>query len=731
MTNLKKFCLDCFAAKSEVELHEIVINSGFNDAKNWRPYGGSKNNATAFDNQQDSAEGALAEKIVDSHDAVLTRKCIEQCIVPENSNDPRRPKTMEEAVKMFFGVNGLEWDQIPEKDRRDLSNNVQVMADGDKEDTNITIVDCGEGQNPQSFPLTFLSLGRGNKLKIPFTQGKYCFGSTGALRFCGQMNYELIVSRRNTAMNDADGLIGFTLVRRHILSPDEELTQKMNWFEYLVIDDKIPSFKADSLDLGLYNGNLFYSGSVVRLYSYQLSSRSNIQFDLWRELNKLFFVPALPILIHEKRELSKERMLNTSTKVMYGNMARITKEKQKVKLAKQLILEGFWGYAIPAKVYVFDRSINKNEFIRNRPLDYILNGQVHASEGTSFVTESLNYYNLNQYLYVCVDLSSVGTSVRQGLFMASRDRIRKGTMYYRDLKNRLIEVLKNDEDLIRLDEEYKGLSLSATRDDNKIANNIFMQLNKVTFLKKLFLRSNNAKDQGNKTFMRTLRPSKVEQPKELKEYPTFLRLHNDVNEPSEIKIPIESSKTIVLDTDVNNDFFNNNIGKIEMAVNTGIDNWVEMDQQDKVKLLSRSLHNGHLQLCIKTTKSAQVGECISLTVALVWSSHIIRISNPIQIEIIERKEASRGGIKPSISFKPPELICVHKDKNGEWPEFGLNDESVVKLKLGRDGFVERVIINMDSNALQNELKRKNSNAERIIQKYKEDVYLDALLLLSL
>ena len=43
-----------------------------------------------------------------------------------------------------------------------------------------TVVDFGEGQEPEDFPSTFLSLSERNKEGIPFVQGKYNMGSTGS-----------------------------------------------------------------------------------------------------------------------------------------------------------------------------------------------------------------------------------------------------------------------------------------------------------------------------------------------------------------------------------------------------------------------------------------------------------------------------------------------------------------------------------------------------------------------
>ena len=77
-------------------------------------------------------------------------------------------------------------------------------------------------------------------------------GSTGAVVFCGgHEKYQLIVSRRNMSLKDANSKIGFTLVREHPLTDEEEYSVKTTWYEYLAINGQIPYFEAETLDFGL------------------------------------------------------------------------------------------------------------------------------------------------------------------------------------------------------------------------------------------------------------------------------------------------------------------------------------------------------------------------------------------------------------------------------------------------------------------------------------------------
>jgi hypothetical protein len=57
---------------------------------------------------------------------------------------------------------------------------------------------------------------------------------------------------------------------------------------------------------------------------------------------------------------------------------------------------------------------------------FSLNGQVHGSYTSEFVTRALKMPLLKDYLLVHVDCSNLHLSVRNELFMASRDRLKAG-----------------------------------------------------------------------------------------------------------------------------------------------------------------------------------------------------------------------------------------------------------------------------------------------------------------
>jgi hypothetical protein len=224
---IRNLCLSLMHADTENEVIEILNKVGYwDDLSVWRFYGDFENNYSTIGNQQAKPDAALIEKLVNSVDARLMNECFVKGFDPEG---PSAPKSIQEAVTMFFDDGDInknraglirEWD---DPKRRDIARAITLTATGAtarQGEPCFTISDCGEGQTPEMMPLTILSLNKENKLRIPFVQGKFNMGGTGALKFCGHHGLQLILSRRNpsilkkTLHNSSDTHWGFTLVRR-------------------------------------------------------------------------------------------------------------------------------------------------------------------------------------------------------------------------------------------------------------------------------------------------------------------------------------------------------------------------------------------------------------------------------------------------------------------------------------------------------------------------------------
>ena len=183
--NLEKLFFELYRAQTETDVEQIISSKKqLSDSSNWKPLGQNKSNFSIVKNQQSNPIAALIEKITNSIDAILTKKCYEAKIDPKSKE---APKSMQEALDKFFPEN-KQWAQLPTF-RKKQAEELQIIADGPKRQTGVIFYDNGEGQHPEKFEETFLSLIKGNKNNILFVQGKYNMGGSGGIVFCGKKRY--------------------------------------------------------------------------------------------------------------------------------------------------------------------------------------------------------------------------------------------------------------------------------------------------------------------------------------------------------------------------------------------------------------------------------------------------------------------------------------------------------------------------------------------------------------
>ena len=309
-----------FNCQDEDQLHPIILKlDELVSNASWKPLGGNKSNYGVVKNQQSSPVAALIEKTTNSINAILTKKCLEVGLDPASTS---APNSMEQAIERFYPSNN--WDLSTS--RKNQAEEIQIIADGKgprsknkKLATSVIIYDNGEGQHPQDFENTFLSLLRGNKNNVHFVQGKYNMGGSGAIIFCGKKRYQLIASKRY----DGQGEFGFTLIREHPKTENDQA--KETWYEYLLIDGKIPSFEIDTLKLGLENRE-FKTGTIIKMYSYQFpKGYSGFAQDLNQSINEFLFSPALPMLTKDTAiRYPNNKVLSND---LFGLKKRLEKEK--------------------------------------------------------------------------------------------------------------------------------------------------------------------------------------------------------------------------------------------------------------------------------------------------------------------------------------------------------------------------------------------------------------------
>ena len=683
---MKKLFEKLYSAQTEDDVDKIInAHPNIFIPENWYPLGGHENNFAVIENQQSAPIAALIEKITNSIDAVLMKKCLAAGIDPKSS---QAPKSMEEAKTNFF-PNHRDWDLA--RYRNQQAESIQILADGPRGKTSLIIYDDGEGQHPEEFENTFLSLLRGNKNEIHFVQGKYNMGGSGAVVFCGKKRYQLIGSKRY----DNTGEFGFTLIREHPLSKAEKSTKKSTWYEYLKIDGKIPAFQADQQDLGLYN-KTFTTGSIIKLYSYDLPSGiSDISRDLNQSINEYLFEPVLPVYTIEKEERYPQSSLRRG---LYGLKRRLEQEDN--KYVEESFSEDFddtlFG-KMKVTCYVFrtkidDRSVKETketiqrEFFKNRmSVLFSINGQVHGHYTSEFITRSLKLNLLKEHLLIHADCTNMEYDFRKELFMASRDRLKDGeeTRTLRkflagklgDKNGRLWEIQKRRKDSIVVESEgAKDLLKSFAQNFSR--NEELLKLLEQTLNLDLPPKGNNKRDTNNST--KKKQSKKEQEPFNPQRFPAlFKRRVPGKSDKEVVTIPLGGEKTIFFDTDVENNYFDRieEPGELKIAIldfktneTEGGDASGKVDRiEDVFNARKSSPQNGTIKIHLNPKKEVSVGDEVKIKVSLEDPTG--EFEEIFWVKVSDPKAPSQPSPKPEKKEIPtlglPDLIFAYREEKPE------------------------------------------------------------------
>ena len=691
----------------------------------WRPYGDNEAMFGVVENQQANPVPALVEKVMNGIDAILEKKVLEDGIDPRS---PKAPQSLKDALERYFPGH-KNWD-IGQA-RRERARDLQIVASGPRSDTSLIIYDDGLGQAPEDFPKTFLSLLRGNKNDVLFVQGKYNMGGAGAVAFCGEKRYQLIASRRF----DGSKPLGFTLLRQHPPEDAEDMHRKNTWYEYLVIDGKIPSVELGKLDIGLED-RLFDTGSFLKLYSYQLptGARSIISRDLNLSLNEFLFEPALPFLTVDNNERYPDNKVPVTA--VYGLKRRLEGDDNTIEAQFSLedLSKEFGKLAVT--VYVFKaRSRGKGvketkayiqrEYFKNHmAVHFSLNGQVHGHFTSEFITRGLKMPLLKDYILVHVDCSQLHLRVRNELFMASRDRL-KDSNTAASLRKHLRELLSASE-LGKIAKRRKA-SLSLDNEDTgkmlrEVTRNLPMNDELTKILRQTFdlpgPRSGDAKANKERSERKQESERREAPPFAPKRFPSAFSVKGGEQGSDGIKLfklPRGGARTISYATDVENEYFDRNSEPGDLAVTlarpgqqgSGGGNAPGLsDDGGEIDISRSSPRDGTIKIGLRASTELQVGDAVEVTATLsspggpLVETILVKITDPEKNPSRKKEDE-----KPPLGI--PELVLCSKE-GGEgaksWEEIasaGVEmDYSEVVFPLLDDDKLAKIIINIDSKVLK-------------------------------
>lgn len=516
---VKNFAISLLHADDEDAVIKILKQAGYWDNPAvWRLYGDRDGNYATIGNQQSRPDAALVEKIVNCVDARLLNECLVRGIDPESG---AAPSTIRAAISKFIegrDESNDEHGRLEAWDRKLIQQEQQLItlaATGNKPPKSpcLTLVDAGEGQTPGKMADTFLSIDRSNKLRIPFVQGKFNMGGTGALKFCGTHSLQLIITRRNPEIlkkwkgNPTWGSSdpradewGLTLVRRE--RPTGGTGEVRNSvYRYLAPIDAanhpqrgdVLSFSADTLTAmpdqnRPYDRNLSH-GSILKLYEYDVKGFGShiLQPDgLLGRTELLLPRIALPVRMHECRAYRgvAERSFANN---LVGVMARlIDSDSLEIGFPSSVSIM-VRKEKMTAQIYAFQGD-KAETYRKNEGIIFVINGQTHGTIPKTFFDRSrVRMGRLAKSLLITVDCSELSTGAREDLFMNSRDRLTNGELR-KAVEHELEEVIAHHPKLRELRDRRRAEEISKRLEDSKPLEDVLNSILKSSpTLSRLFL----------------------------------------------------------------------------------------------------------------------------------------------------------------------------------------------------------------------------------------------------
>jgi hypothetical protein len=677
----KTLCLELISADAEEEIVEILKKRGLWDNPDlWRYYGDDELNWNRAGNQQARSDFAVNEKLVNTIDSRLMLECMLSGLQPEDS---KAPQSMREAVNRFIEktwagtlkVSGGRIEEWPPKFRTQIAEGISVFVTGPKgQKPSVNVADLGEGHTPEAFPETLLSLGKHNKIRVNFAQGKYGQGSTGAIRFCGKRKLQLIVSKRhpkllgnkavpeNYPKDSTDDCWGFTIVRRE----GEGLNIRTPFYSYLAPIDadvsarrgKVLRFKADEMPL-FPKGDSAYQrtvghGTLVKLYEYNLTAVSNIlrRSGLRPKIDLLLPEPALPMRFHECRDHQKSEREQAET--MSGLFARLHGNPNLEPVKPADITITVQGHELVARIFAFTPG-SSDTYRNNEGVIFTINGQAQGYiKAAFFARKKVGLQRLARDLLVVLDCSSLSAMEQHDMFMPSRDRLVEDNSFAMEIERKLEQELHDHPGLRELKNARQKLDVQEQLADNKPLEDVLKRVLKTSpTLAKIF---------GTGTRLHNpFKPENVEPSKKPfvgNPHPTFFRFAG--KEEGEIlarSAHLESRVRVAFDTDVVDDYFTR-------KVNRGIKDFARIVDGKREPLLDfggPNISDGRANLSFDLPDGAKAGDVIEM-------EFIIR--DPVMgVEFVNRaKFPVLAAIQIDDKKKPHKKKDPPSDKSGQQPD---------------------------------------------------------------
>ena len=734
----RRLALSLIAASTAEEVKAVLDENEaryyFDDSQNWSPYGGREKNWDTVGNQQTNPIGAFVELFTNGIDTTLLRHAREAGIVDNRGADA--PQSMFEAVKRFFPqVNEGKIAKLSPEERTKLAQQCMVVAvqRGVRKNhpyPTYTLIDFGDGQLPQDFPKTFLSLGEKNKEGIPFVQGKFNMGSTGSLRFCTRSDirlghYKLVVSRR-----PGQPYWGWTLIR--VRGPrDGEALPVAEYFH--LNRAAIPKFGLEEIKaFGHETLGLVKEGSIIKLYEYDIGPEARaVDLGLYNALTVNLIECALPVQLYDfnakpvegkgplRREGIAARTFGGLNVVLRADMAEESaysgdepEESQKAeKGEKRSPARTEWVHEVSdvrdeelGRFKIVATAVTRlQDFLQNQParIFYTINGQTHAFERASFLNTRVGLPDLRNHVLVNVICDDMNKQALATIFMPDRER-RANTDLSRRLERRVIEELKADEKLRGYAAEIRMRRASEHIEDKGETAELLRELVKSDpAIRDLF---------GMGALLPEIGPAKGgQEPFKGKKYPTFLNPLNLRAEGEDLikEIPLSGSRRIECGTDAADDY----LTRIDSPGET----WCSLDEHKTPH--SVKLRNGTARFTVYAPKDAVVDQVTDVEFGFKdCGRNLEPLKFKVRIRYIPEEKTSRNPTGNPGDTKPKQQATIGQPdftwvEESDWSDHSFDEDAGAYVSAGEKPVV---YINRDNRYLRAMRAREKDDANRIL-----------------
>ena len=566
-------------------------------------------------------------------------------------------------------------------------------------------------------------------------------GGTAALRFCGQNNLQLVISRRNPNIkldvgNDLSfPQWGFTIVRRENPTND----RLVSTYKYLApYDNGVLRFEADVLPLFPQDNNAYARntewGTAIKLYEYAIHGKSNILLrdGLLRRLDLFLPGPALPIRLHECRKNYKGHR-GSFANTLAGIRVRLSDDRN------ENLEHGFphsspitiSGEPISVVIYAFKRG--KGDTYRKREgVIFTVNGQMHGSLSKAFFSRTAAGMNrLEDSLLVVVDCSRISGRGREDLFMNSRDRMQQGE-FLEKIKDELASILKNNQDLRDLKARRRSEEIESKLKDSKPLEDVLKSIfSKYPSMAALF--------GGTGHLPNPFKPEKIKNGKEFRPrlHPSYFRFQKkDYGQVLERTTPLGMRSRVMFETDVSNDYFD--------RIQDPGEHQLQPLYEGPTPNHSLNPHSGTFTLNVALPDKANIGDSFGYEFRVQDETLVEPFVNRFIVSVGPPQKASGGNGKRSKhptggqgnedipkGLDIPTPILVYES---EWDKYGFNSHSA--LKVVNDQIDEEdesasyiYYINMDNIHLKAELKATKENLEIVKARWQYGMVLIGMALL--